>query len=148
LLLTGFVYHFVMTARTFSIDELATLAALPKRTVRYYIQLGLLDRPVGETRGAHYLQSHLETLLRIRQLTEAGISLERVREILGGDPPAVPPRSRQPGSVEVRSHIWIAPGIELEVSPEQSDASPEDIRKLTRAVTAAWKQIKEPQDDQ
>jgi DNA-binding transcriptional MerR regulator len=137
-----------MTARTFSIDELATLAALPKRTVRYYIQLGLLDRPVGETRGAHYLQSHLETLLRIRQLTEAGISLERVREILGGDPPAVPPRSRQPGSVEVRSHIWIAPGIELEVSPEQSDASPEDIRKLTRAVTAAWKQIKEPQDDQ
>jgi DNA-binding transcriptional MerR regulator len=148
LLLTVFVYHFVMTARTFSIDELATLAALPKRTVRYYIQLGLLDRPVGETRGAHYLQSHLEALLRIRQFTEAGLSLERVREILGGDPPAVPPRSRQPGSVEVRSHIWIAPGIELEVSPEQSDASPEDIRKLTRAVTAAWKQIKEPQDDQ
>ncbi len=137
-----------MTSQTFSLDELATLAALPKRTVRYYIQMGLLDRPVGETRGAHYLPSHLDALLRIRQLTEAGISLERVREVLRGDPPAVPPRARQPGSVEVRSHIWIAPGVELQVSPEQAGATPDDIRKLAQAVTAAWQRIKEPKNDQ
>ncbi len=137
-----------MSTQTFSLDELATLAALPKRTVRYYIQMGLLDRPVGETRGAHYLPSHLDALLRIRQLTEAGISLERVREVLRGDPPAVPPRARQPGSVEVRSHIWIAPGLELQVSPEQAAATPEDIRKLAQAVTAAWQRITEPKDDQ
>jgi DNA-binding transcriptional MerR regulator len=137
-----------VSTQTFSLDELATLAALPKRTVRYYIQMGLLDRPVGETRGAHYLPSHLDALLRIRQLTEAGISLERVREVLRGDPPAVPPRSRQPGSVEVRSHIWIAPGVELQVSPEQAEATPEDIRKLAQAVTAAWQRIKEPKNDQ
>ena len=137
-----------MTTQTFSLEELATLAALPKRTVRYYIQLGLLDRPVGETRGAHYLPSHLDALLRIRQLTEAGISLERVREVLRGDPPAVPPRARQPGSVEVRSHIWIAPGVELQVSPEQADATPEDIRKLAHAVAAEWQRIKERKDDQ
>jgi DNA-binding transcriptional MerR regulator len=102
-----------VTAQTFSLEELATLAALPKRTVRYYIQLGLLDRPVGETRGAHYLPSHLDALLRIRQLTDAGISLERVREVLRGETPAVPPRARQPSAVEVRSHIFIAPGVEL-----------------------------------
>ena len=116
--------------------------------MRYYIQMGLLDRPVGETRGAHYLPSHLDALLRIRQLTEAGISLERVREVLRGDPPAVPPRARQPGSVEVRSHIWIAPGVELQVSPEQAGATPEDIRQLAQAVTAAWQRIKEPKNDQ
>jgi len=137
-----------VSTQIFSLDELATLAALPKRTVRYYIQMGLLDRPVGETRGAHYLPSHLDALLRIRQLTEAGISLERVREVLRGDPPAVPPRARQPGSVEVRSHIWIAPGLELQVSPEQAGATPEDIRKLAQAVTAAWQRIKEPKNDQ
>lgn len=137
-----------MTTQTFSLDELATLAALPKRTVRYYIQLGLLDRPVGETRGAHYLPSHLDALLRIRQLTEAGISLERVREVLRGDPPAVPPRARLPGSVEVRSHIWIGPGVELQVSPEQAEATPEDIRQLAQAVIVAWQRIKEPKDDQ
>ena len=137
-----------MTTQTFTLDELATLAALPKRTVRYYIQMGLLDRPVGETRGAHYLPSHLDALLRIRQLTEAGISLERVREVLRGDPPAVPPRARQPGSVDVRSHIWIAPGVELQVSPEHADATPEDIRKLAQAITAEWQRIKERKDDQ
>jgi DNA-binding transcriptional MerR regulator len=132
-----------VTSQTFSLDELATLAALPKRTVRYYIQMGLLDRPVGETRGAHYLPSHLDALLRIRRLTEAGISLERVREVLRGDPPAVPLRALRPGSVEVRSHIWIAPGVELQVSPDQADVSPEDIRKFAQAVTVAWQRIKE-----
>jgi DNA-binding transcriptional MerR regulator len=146
--MTVMVYHRAVTSQTFSLEDLATLAAVPKRTVRYYIQLGLLERPVGETRGAHYLPSHLDALLRIRQLTEAGISLDRIREVLRGEPPAVPPRARQPGSVEVRSHIWIAPGVELQVSPEQAQATPEDIRKLAQAVVAAWQHIKEQQHDQ
>lgn len=136
-----------MTTQTFTLDELATLSALPKRTVRYYIQIGLVERPVGETRSAYYLPTHLDALLRIRQLTEAGISLERVREVLRGDPPALPPRPHQPGSVEVRSHIWIAPGIELQISPEQADCSPEDLRALAGAVIAAWQQIKESKDE-
>jgi DNA-binding transcriptional MerR regulator len=76
-----------MPLPTFSIDQLCTLAAVPKRTVRYYIQIGLLDRPVGETRGAHYLSSHLENLLRIKQLADAGVSLERIGEVLKGEPP-------------------------------------------------------------
>lgn len=130
-----------MTATTFSLDDLCKLAALPKRTVRYYIQIGLLERPVGETRGARYTSQHLDNLLRIKQLTEAGVSLERVREVLAGEPPVVPPRPRQPGAVDVRSHIWIAPGIELQVAPEQADATPEQIRALAKAVIAAWNQI-------
>ena len=133
--------------KTFSLDDLCTLAALPKRTVRYYIQIGLLDRPVGETRAAHYLSSHLDSLLRIKQLTEAGIALERVRDVLRGEPAAVPPRPRQPGAVDVRSHIWIAPGIEVQISPEEAQASPEQVRALARAVLAAWNQIKDNNDE-
>ena len=122
-----------MRSQTFTLDQLCTLAAVPKRTVRYYIQIGLLDRPVGGTRGAHYLSLHLDTLLRIRQLSEAGVSLERIREVLQGEPVAVPPRPRQPGAVDVRSHIFIAPGIELQVSPEQAQASAEQVRALAQA---------------
>ena len=136
-----------MAPQTFSLDDLCTLAALPKRTVRYYIQIGLLDRPVGETRAAHYLSSHLDSLLRIKQLTEAGIALERVRDVLRGEPAAVPPRPRQPGAVDVRSHIWIAPGIEVQISPEEAQASPEQVRALARAVLAAWNQIKDNNDE-
>lgn len=132
-----------MSQQTFTLDQICTLAALPKRTVRYYIQMGLLDRPVGETRGAHYLSSHLDSLLRIKQLTGAGVSLERVRDVLRGEPPAVPPRAKQPGAVDVRSHIWIAHGIELQVAPEDAQITPEQVRALAQAVLTAWNRIKE-----
>jgi DNA-binding transcriptional MerR regulator len=136
-----------MPAQTFTLDQLCTLSDTTKRTVRYYIQMGLLDRPVGETRGAHYLSSHLDSLLRIKQLTEAGVSLERVREVLRGEPPVVPPRPRRAGSVDVRSHIWIAPGIELEISPDEAQISPEKVRALAQAVLTAWNSIKEDNDE-
>jgi DNA-binding transcriptional MerR regulator len=136
-----------MSPQTFTLDQICTLAALPKRTVRYYIQMGLLDRPLGETRGAHYLSSHLDSLLRIKQLTDAGVSLDRIREVLKGEPAAVPPRPRQAGSVEVRSHIWIAPGIELQVAPEQAQISPEQVRALALAVLTAWNRIKEDNNE-
>jgi hypothetical protein len=35
----------------FSIDQIAALTELPRRTVRYYIQTGLVDRPEGSARG-------------------------------------------------------------------------------------------------
>ena len=50
-----------------SLDELASLAGLTARTVRFYIQQGLIDRPAGEKRGAHYLARHLEQLLLVRR---------------------------------------------------------------------------------
>ena len=65
----------------YSIDELSVLAGLTPRTVRYYIAEGLVDRPLGEKRGAHYVRRHLEQLLLVRRWTDAGLSLERVREL-------------------------------------------------------------------
>lgn len=132
-----------MSSQTFSLDELCTLAAVPKRTVRYYIQLGLLPRPQGENRGAKYLNTHLDALLRIKQLTEAGISLERIREVLSGEPAVVPPRPRAFGSIEVKSHILISPGIEIQVSPEQAQVTPEQLRAFATEVLAVWNRIKE-----
>ena len=74
--------------QTYSLQELAALVELPERTVRYYIQLGLVDRPEGETRAARYGERHLEQLLEIRKWQRAGLSLERIfREL-----PAVPLR--------------------------------------------------------
>jgi DNA-binding transcriptional MerR regulator len=64
-----------------SLDELCILAGVPPRTVRYYIQLGLVDRPDGETRAARYTARHLGQLQQIRRWTDEGLSLERVREI-------------------------------------------------------------------
>jgi DNA-binding transcriptional MerR regulator len=66
--------------RRFTLDVLCTVANVPRRTVRCYLQIKLLDRPVGETKGARYLSGHLDTLLRIRQLADAGVSLDRIRD--------------------------------------------------------------------
>ena len=65
---------------------------LPPRTVRYYVQIGLVDRPQGETRAARYGSTRLEQSLLIKKWTAAGVSLERIRELLHSGQPPVPPR--------------------------------------------------------
>lgn len=134
------------STRTFTLDELATLAELPKRTVRYYIQLGLVDRPIGETRAAHYLSHHLEQLLQIRKWTGAGVSLERVRELLAGEAPAVPPKPRGSGTVEVWSHLVVADGVELTLEPARAGLTPEQARKLFRGALALYEAIRNEKD--
>jgi DNA-binding transcriptional MerR regulator len=125
----------------FSLDDLCTLSDTSKRTVRYYMQIGLIDGPIGSTKAAHYLPKHLDQLLTVRKLSDAGVSLDRIRDVLSGEAPPVPPRQRQPGSVEVRSHLFIAEGVELEISPEQAGLSPEQVRTLVRAVMKTYQEI-------
>ena len=127
--------------KKFSLDDLCTLSDTSKRTVRYYMQIGLVNPPIGSTKAAHYLHQHLEQLLTIRKLSDAGVSLERIREVLSGEAPPLPPRQRQPGSVEVRSHLFIADGVELEISPEQAGLSPEQVRTFVRAVMKAYEDL-------
>jgi DNA-binding transcriptional MerR regulator len=119
-----------MSSETFSLDELCQLANVLKRTVRYYIQLGLVSRPVGEARAARYTGEHLGQLLRIKELSAAGVSLERIREVLAGGESPVPPRPRRPGAVEVRSHVYVAPGLEIQIAPEEAGLTPEQVRML------------------
>ena len=129
-------------ARRFSLDELCALAELPKRTARYYMQIGLVEPAIGETRAAYYTERHLEQLLTVRKWTEAGLSLERVRELLaGGSTPVPPPRPHTPGSVEVRSHLIVADGVELVIEPGRAGLTPEQVRKLFRQVLAAYQDL-------
>jgi DNA-binding transcriptional MerR regulator len=127
--------------KKFNLDDLCTLSDTSKRTVRYYMQIGLVDPPIGSTKAAHYLHQHLDQLLTIRKLSEAGVSLERIREVLSGENPPLPPRQRQSGSVEVRSHLFIADGVELEISPERAGLSPEQVRTFVRAVMKAYEDL-------
>ncbi len=129
----------------YSIDELAALAELPRRTVRYYIQQGLVDRPVGEKRAAFYTALHLEQLLTIRKWQNAGVSLDRIREILAkpemGDLP--PSRPRGHGTVEIWSHLVVTDGLEVTLEASRAGMSSEDMRVFFRGVTALYEQIKQ-----
>jgi DNA-binding transcriptional MerR regulator len=136
-----------MSEKTFTLDELCTLTDLTKRTVRYYMQLGLVERPIGETRAAHYTSRHLDQLLRVKQLTEAGVSLERIREVMAGGDTPVPTRQRRPGSIEVRSHLFVAPGLEIQISPEEAGMTPEQVRAFVREVIQAAERVMRKDND-
>lgn len=129
--------------RSFSLDELCVLVELPRRTVRYYIQLGLVDRPEGETRAARYLQKHLDQLLTVKKWALAGMSLERIRELLEAErQPQLPFVQRRPGSVEVWSHLLIADGVELKVEPGRAGLTPEQVRELLRRTMTTLDEIR------
>ena len=136
-----------MSEKTFTLDELCTLTDLTKRTVRYYMQLGLVERPISETRAAHYTSRHLDQLLRVKQLTEAGVSLERIREVMAGGDTPVPTRQRRPGSIEVRSHLFVAPGLEIQISPEEAGMTPEQVRAFVREVMQAAERVMRKDND-
>ena len=132
-------------AKRYTLTELSELVDLPRRTVRYYIQMGLLAPPGGAGRGARYRQEHIESLLEIRKWQDAGLSLERIRELLvnGADgKPVPPPRLRQSGSVEVWSHLYIDEGIELTLEPARAGLTPEQARELTTGIMQLYQRIR------
>lgn len=125
----------------YTLSELCVLADLPVRTLRYYVQHGLVDRPQGETRAARYGAKHLEQVLLIKKWTNAGVSLERVKALLHGEEPAIPPRARKPGSIEVCSHLYVADGLEMVIEPSRAQMSPEQVRAFARGVMALYASI-------
>jgi DNA-binding transcriptional MerR regulator len=134
-------------SRTFTLEEIATLAQTPRRTVRYYIQSGLIDRPQGIGRGAYYTHRHVEQLLLVRKWQLAGLSLDRIGELLKQQAEGpLPPTPRRAGTVEVWSHLVVADGVELTLEPGRAGLSPEQVRALFRAVTQAYAQIHESEN--
>ena len=131
-----------MPTDSWALDELSALAGVTPRTVRYYITQGLVDRPAGEKRGAHYLRRHLDQLLRIRRWTDAGLSLDRVRELLAGAPEDPAAARAAPGSVEVWSRVTVADGLEVHIEPGRAGLTPEQLRSLVRDLTTLYRQVR------
>ncbi|MEU1735726.1 MerR family transcriptional regulator [Streptosporangium sp. NPDC020145] len=66
------------------IGELAALAGVSTRTVRHYHHLGLLPEPVRLANGyREYGLRDAVVLARVRRLTELGLSLDEIRDVLG-----------------------------------------------------------------
>jgi DNA-binding transcriptional MerR regulator len=67
--------------RTYTAEQLAEKANVSLRTVRYYVQEGLIDAPENRGPGAHFANTHLSQLLRIRGLQDAGFDLKTIKEL-------------------------------------------------------------------
>ncbi|MGW1871767.1 MerR family transcriptional regulator [Streptomyces sp. NPDC001975] len=68
------------------IGELAATVGVTTRTVRHYHHLGLLPEPERLSNGYRdYTLRHAVVLARIRRLTELGLGLAEVRDVLADD---------------------------------------------------------------
>lgn len=66
----------------YSIGELAELTGVSRRTVHFYVQRRLIDRPLGRGRGRHYDDRHVTQIRRVRDLQSWGVTLD---DIAAGD---------------------------------------------------------------
>jgi len=118
----------------YAIGDLADLGGVSRRTVRYYVQENLLPAPLGVGRGNHYGRAHLDRLLKVKALQEAGRTLDEIRR-------EIQPR-RQRIELEAAAlelpplprALWrrltLAPGVELHISGNVRLPSPGKLAEL------------------
>lgn len=118
-----------------TIHQLAERSGVPPRRIRYYIAQGLLPKPRGRGRAAHYGRVHLDRLLQIQAMREANLGLDEIRRRLG-DPVGL--AADGAGSPPALWRRWeIAPGVELHV---RSDAGPE-AATMARVLVGVARQL-------
>lgn len=72
-----------MNEATYKLDELARAAGTSARTVRYYVQRGLLPPPAFRGKDSAYGREHLVRLRAIRRLQDAFFPLDAIAVELG-----------------------------------------------------------------
>jgi DNA-binding transcriptional MerR regulator len=122
--------------RCYGIEELAELGGVTRRTVRYYVQRGLLPTPLGTGRGPHYTPTHLQRLIHIRKLQETGVPLVEIVARLDGalqTPVSVPEVLPEPERSTWMRFV-LADGVELHVRTGAARVQPSQLARLVEAT--------------
>lgn len=116
---------------TLTLKQLIDLTGESERTLRYYMQLGLLSGPTSSGPTARYSPQNVRTVAHIRQRQREGVGLREIqRELmqLPAEPGPLFAQARGPGSS--------APATDaLEYLQRQGLAAP---RALPRARRSSW----------
>ena len=108
-----------MEKKVFLIHELAEVAGVSVRTVRYYTDEGLLPLPDTSGKFAAYSVEHLNRLELIRKMKDAFFPLREIRESLKG---------MSPEEVVERLAKWEA-AVQVRESSERQDNSQHSVRE-------------------
>jgi len=73
-----------VNADSFDLSELSELARISQRTVRYYVQQGLIRSPESRGPGARYTRDSLDRLRLIRRFQREHLPLAEIRRRLDG----------------------------------------------------------------
>ncbi len=126
-----------MEAKKYTIEDLCDLTGFSRRTIRYYVQSGIIDSPAGRGRGGFYNDTHLDKLRQIRAFQEQGLTLQAIQARLSEDKP--------PETIS-RQDIWvryeIGPGVEIHIRRDQEITDRRRVIELIRAARAIMKEEK------
>jgi len=129
----------MMNEKKYTIEELCELTGFTRRTIRYYVQEGLIEPPAGRGRGGFYFDSHLNKLRLIKSCQEKGMNLSAISEYLKGG---------EVKKAEYQRDIWvkyeILPGLEINV---RRDIEEREGKKIFEIVRIAKSIIKEGKND-
>jgi len=76
-------YTLPMGTRRYSLEDLADRSGIEARTIRSYIQQGLLRGPEAMGRNAYYVDHHLRRLKHIKRFKEFyGLQIREIRQLL------------------------------------------------------------------
>jgi DNA-binding transcriptional MerR regulator len=65
----------------YTIDDLAAVARVPSRTIRFYQSAGALPKPEIRGRVAYYGKDHLDRLEQIAQLQDRGLQIKAIADL-------------------------------------------------------------------
>lgn len=109
----------------FTMNELVDATFTPARTIRYYIEKGLLSPALGRGRSSYYTSAHVEELAKIRELRARNLSLDEIRDALAEE---ATPQEQPLG--EQWTRVTLLPDLELYVR----DGAPEYVEALARQI--------------
>jgi DNA-binding transcriptional MerR regulator len=117
------------------LNELASRAGVSTRTVRYYIQQGLLQEPEARGPGAHYTEEHLDRLLLIKRLQKEHLPLAEIRKSIESGAAEPAPRSAKD---YIRSVLGKQSIESIAEPPSPYNAPPPEETTTTRSQ---WERI-------
>jgi len=151
-----------VTERTYRIDELAHAAGMSVRTVRYYVQRGLLPAAAFRGKDTAYDRGHLARLKAVRRLQEAffpldaiaveleGRSLHEIEQIADGKVRPISPSGPAPErdreedaraaiarqASRLYRRIELFPGVDLTVAEDAPDESVRLVKDMLAILEA------------
>ena len=113
----------------YTIDDLTRMTGVTRRTVRFYVQRGLIPPPTGRGLGRHYGEEHLAGIQRVQNLKRTGKTLDDIGEAMLR--PEWTTASQEHAAQRRGGRILLAEeGIWLEVGPGVALPPPDALDSL------------------
>lgn len=130
--------------KKYIIEELSELTGFSRRTIRFYIQENIIEPPAGRGRGGFYFDSHLNALIKIKDLQNKGLNLESIRNILSGSSISLDHELVQPED-KTRRQVWvkyeISDGIELNIRRDIEEKNSKKISEIIKLLNISAEEI-------